>query len=362
MNPHAVWIIDVRNQNFLAVNNAAAVRYGYSRTEFAAMNIQDIHLDEDLPDLREFLEQAATSPLLAERQHIWRHRLRSGKIVLVDTTVTRISLEGQMALMFVVVDETERQLADSRSRKIQADLEQALDDKTRELALSASVLESFSYLVSHDMRSPLLVIDGFGQELADGGGGELNDQGRHFVSRIRQSAQHMSGLIDEMLLLAKVTRVPLVIETIDLTEMADDLVRALREAEPGRRISVDIQPAMGCRGDAGLVRLVMGNLIQNAWKFTSRRPEPWVRIGSVASPEHGGPVYFVSDNGAGFDMQYADKLFVAFRRLHSTREFPGTGVGLAIAHRIVTRHGGEIWAESEPGVGSTFHFTLGRQG
>lgn len=303
---------------------------------------------------------AASSPMLAERQHIWRHRVRSGKVILVDTTVCRINFSGNMALLFIVLDQTERFSVDVGLRNRNIELEEELALKTRELELAGKVLDSFSYLVSHDMRSPLLVIDGFGLELAEHNGGELTAEGQHFVSRIRQSAQHMGKLIDEMLVLARVTRVPLNFESIDITAMCNGIVEAQAAGEPGRSVSVDVQDGMRCMGDAGMVRLVLGNLLENAWKFTSRRDEPWVTVGCKAVPERDDPVFFVSDNGAGFDMALADKLFVAFRRLHSTREFPGTGVGLAIAQRIVTRHGGEIWAESQEGKGSTFFFTLGR--
>jgi PAS domain S-box-containing protein len=355
-----MWIVDVNTQAFLAVNDAAIVRYGYSRAEFFGMKIADIHLKEDLHELVEFLDLAATTPMLTERQHIWRHRVRGGKVILVDSTVCRINFTGRMALLFVVLDETERMSVENRTRRSNVELEKELAEKTRELELAGKVLDSFSYLVSHDMRSPLLVIDGFGLELAEQNGGELNEQGMHFVGRIRQSAQHMSKLIDEMLLLAKVTRVPLAPETVDLTTMCNSIVEELQAREPNRSVSVDIQDGMQCVGDAMMVRLVLANLLENAWKFTSRRAEPWVTVGRKDMPEREGPVFFVSDNGAGFDMAYADKLFVAFRRLHSTREFPGTGVGLAIAQRIVARHGGEIWAESQLAVGATFYFTLGR--
>ncbi|MDP3138298.1 MAG: ATP-binding protein, partial [Burkholderiaceae bacterium] len=296
---------------------------------------------------------------LAQRQRIVQHRLGSGELMLVESSATPVEFSGRQAVMFVVTEcAGHNDASDLRLRS--AELEGALRNTATELDLARKVIDSFSYLVSHDLRSPLLVIDGFSTELEDGNGGELSSQGKHFVGRIRQSTLHMGRLIDEMLQLSRVTRAPLHKQPMDLTPVCRGLVDELRGMEPGRKVDVELASTLPCMADAAMLRLALSQLLSNAWKFTSKREDAWIRVGVKTLPDHAEPVYFVSDNGAGFDMEQAGKLFVAFQRLHSTREFPGVGVGLAIAHRIVIRHGGQMWAESAQGQGSTFFFTLPR--
>jgi light-regulated signal transduction histidine kinase (bacteriophytochrome) len=168
----------------------------------------------------------------------------------------------------------------------------------------------------------------------------------------------MGQLIEDMLLLHRVTRTPLQSEVVDLSRICDNVIQGLREREPARNVTIEVDRDMQTVGDPKLLELALSHLISNAWKFSANRADAWIKIGHKSLPGQHEEVFFVSDNGAGFDMAYADKLFVAFQRLHSTLQFPGTGVGLAIVQRVVARHGGEIWAESQPGMGSTFYFTL----
>ena len=245
-------------------------------------------------------------------------------------------------------------------RRNLAGIEHELAAKSAELELAGKVLESYAFLISHDLRSPLQVIDGFARELTVKHSANLDTQGQRYLARIRASTQHMGQLIDAMLQLSRVTRVPIRAAQADLAEMARAAVDERRARDPSRDVTVEIEAAMPCFGDAVLLGQVMDSLVDNAWKFTSRKTSGWIRIGQRVSENASEIIYFVSDNGAGFDMAYAGKLFVAFQRLHSTAEFPGVGVGLAIAQRIVTRHGGRMWAESSAGAGSTFNFTIGR--
>jgi PAS domain S-box-containing protein len=359
-NPHVMWVYDVETLRFLAVNEAAIARYHYTPEEFLGMTIADIRPEEDVAELLEFVTTPQIVNTVLGESRIWRHRKKDGTVFLVEVVTRPISFDDRPARLVLVTDATERLVVDSRLRRNQARLERSLEDKARDLELAGKVLESFSYLVSHDLRSPLQVIDGFARELALKSSDNLGEQGRHYVSRIRASTQRMGKLIDAMLLLSRVTRAPIHYEQVDLAQIAQSLVQALRAAEPGRDVTVEVEQAMVCTGDAALLRLMMSSLVDNAWKFTSHRPGAWIRIGQKISEDAREVVYFVSDNGAGFDMAYADKLFVAFQRLHSTAEFEGVGVGLAIAHRIVARHGGRIWAESGDTAGSTFYFTIGR--
>lgn len=359
MNSHPLmlWVVDFETRQFLSVNDEACRRYGYSSREFLGLHLSDIVADEGAvaEDMRAVVPTRAGR--LAQQQRIVQHRLASGDLMLVESSACPVEFSGRKAAMFVVTECAGRDDA-SDMRHRNEELEQTLRSTDMELDLARKVIDSFSYLVSHDLRSPLLVIDGFSTELEDGRGGELSPQGKHFVGRIRQSTLHMGRLIDEMLQLSRVTRAPLHKQPLDLTPVCQGLVDELRTTEPGRKVDVELTPALPCVADAAMLRLVLSQLLGNAWKFTSKREDAWIRVGMKALPDHAEPVYFVSDNGAGFDMEQAGKLFVAFQRLHSTREFPGTGVGLAIAHRIVIRHGGQMWAESTQGQGSTFFFTL----
>lgn len=228
----------------------------------------------------------------------------------------------------------------------------------QKLALEAinRELEAFSYSVSHDLRAPLRAIDGFSQALLEDYGGSLDKEADNYLNRIRAASQRMGHLIDDILNLSRLSRFELRIEDVNLSSLAQTVIGELREAQPDRAVEVVIQGDVTARGDARLLRIALENLLGNAWKFSSLNSLPKIEFGSLA--EKNPSVYFVRDNGVGFDMAYAEKLFIPFQRLHSAQEFPGTGVGLATVWRIIARHKGRIWAESEPGRGAIFYFTL----
>jgi light-regulated signal transduction histidine kinase (bacteriophytochrome) len=217
-------------------------------------------------------------------------------------------------------------------------------------------LEAFSYSVSHDLRAPLRAIDGFSQALVEDCGEQLDDSARDYLRRIRAATKRMADLIDDLLDLSRVTRREMRREPVDLSALASAIGSQLQRSEPARRVDLVVRPGLVARGDPHLLRLLLENLLGNAWKFTGGRAEARVEFG--ATEAHGGVAYFVRDDGVGFDMAYADKLFGAFQRLHAADEFPGTGIGLATVQRIVHRHGGRVWAESVVGGGATFYFSL----
>ncbi|MEO6953815.1 MAG: ATP-binding protein, partial [Polyangia bacterium] len=217
-------------------------------------------------------------------------------------------------------------------------------------------LESFSYSVAHDLRTPLRSIDGFSQALLEDYADKLDAEGKQYLSYIRESAQHMAQLIDDLLGLSRVTRSELRSEALDFSELARASNSRLQRAQPTRSIEVVIQDGLLVNGDPRLLAVVLDNLLGNAWKFTGGRADARVDFGATSKDGH--PVYFVRDNGAGFDMAFANKLFGVFQRLHTTNEFEGTGVGLATVQRVVTRHGGRVWAEAAVNRGATFYFTL----
>ena len=238
-----------------------------------------------------------------------------------------------------------------------------LEDANRELEGANRELEAFSYSVSHDLRAPLRSIDGFSRILLEDYADKLDEDGADYLGRVRAASKHMALLIEDLLDLARVSRGPLRREVVDLSAMARDIVKKLERAHPERRVKFVAQEGVVAFGDANLLAVALENLLGNAWKFTSKRDEATIEFG-VDVPHGGGSVvYYVRDDGAGFDPRYADKLFGAFQRLHGSEEFEGTGIGLATVARIVHRHGGRVWAESQVGEGATFCFTLGgRQG
>lgn len=255
-------------------------------------------------------------------------------------------------------DISESKGAQQEIMRLNAELEGRVQRRTAQLEAANRELEAFSYSIAHDLRAPLSSIDGFSNTLQENAAGVLDERSQHYLRRIRAGVRQMSDLTDGLLSLANLSRADLHFENVDLAELARSAVAGCRERSPERVVDVSIADTLPVQGDPRLLAQVVGNLVGNAWKFTSRKDRARIEVGG----EQGGDgrwTYFVRDDGAGFDMAYASKLFEAFRRMHSSAEFEGTGIGLAIAHRIITRHGGRIWAESVPDRGAAFYFTLG---
>jgi PAS domain S-box-containing protein len=236
-------------------------------------------------------------------------------------------------------------------------LNEELRRQAARLEVSNRELESFSSTVSHDLRAPLRAIDGFSHAIQEHDEPRLSDAGRHALSRVRAAAVRMGVLIDELLELSRLTRSEMYRERVDLSGIAAALVAELRRKNPDRQVIVSIQSGMVVDGDPRMLRIAMQHLVDNAWKYSSRRPEAHIEISHLR--EEVEPAFRVRDNGVGFDMKYVGKLFEPFQRLHADRHFEGTGIGLATVRRVVQRHGGRIWAESVPDEGATFTFTLG---
>ncbi len=235
-------------------------------------------------------------------------------------------------------------------------MERALREAKDNAEAANRELEAFSYSVSHDLRAPLRSIDGFSQALLEDYTARLDDAGQDYLRRVRTAAQRMAQLIDDLLQLSRVSRAALTSEPVDLSALARSVATELQKTRPDRSTEFVIAEGIATRGDARLLRLVFENLLGNAWKFTARVAAPRIEVGMTA--QDGERVFYVRDNGAGFDMRYVDKLFRAFQRLHAVADFPGTGIGLATVQRIVRRHGGRVWAEASIDGGATFSFTL----
>lgn len=261
------------------------------------------------------------------------------------------TLIGSFNEMLEQIQERDRAL-----QKAHDELEQRIEERTAELSVANTELESFSYSVSHDLRAPLRSIDGFSQALLEDCGDKLDANGQKCLQRVRAATQRMSLLIDDLLNLSRVTRSVMQRGELDLSAMARSIAEGLQKEEPGRRVEFVIADGLVAEGDSRLMRVAMENLLGNAWKYTSKHDYARIEFGSEKL--NGRPVYFIRDDGAGFDPRYADRLFGAFQRLHGMTEFPGTGVGLATVQRIIHRHGGTVRAEAEVEKGATFYFTL----
>ncbi|MCA2216232.1 sensor histidine kinase [Jidongwangia harbinensis] len=259
------------------------------------------------------------------------------------------------AICGISTDITERKRAEDEVRRLNEELEERVRHRTAELEASTRELDAFAYSVSHDLRAPLRSLAGFSEVLLEDYADVLDDTGRGYLRRIEANADRMARMIDDLLDLSRATRVELRRGRVDISGLAWDVVAELRDTYPSRDVEVSVADRLVAQGDAHLIRLVLRNLLGNAWKFTARSTPAVITV-EATGPDDG--VFAIRDNGAGFDMRYAAKLFDPFQRLHSASDFEGTGVGLAIVSRIVHRHGGRIWAEGEVGNGAAFFFTL----
>ena len=267
--------------------------------------------------------------------------------------------DRDIARLVQMEDVTERIRAEASVKTLNRTLEARVAARTRELSEANSELEAFAYSVSHDLRAPLRAIEGFSRILSERHASGLDAVGQDYLERVRRAAARMAELIDALLKLMRISRSELAVSDIDLSALAIEVVADLAHAEPQRRVDVVIQPGMRARGDRALLRTLMENLIGNAWKFTRDATQPCIEFGVESADAEAAPMYFVRDNGAGFDPVYIDKLFRPFQRLHSHEVFAGHGIGLASVKRILERHGGQVAAEGKPGHGATFRFSVG---
>jgi PAS domain S-box-containing protein len=350
-NPHPIWVYDVETLAFLAINEAAIRRYGYSREEFLSRTIKDIRPAEDVPVL---LENVSKEDGINEPR-TWRHRKKNGEIIYVEIASHELIFGGRKAEIVLANDITERKRAEDAVKELNASLEK----RTIQLEETNKELEAFSYSVSHDLRAPLRAIDGFSRILLEDYADKLDENGNRVLGVVRTNAQNMGQLIDDLLTFSRLGRKAVELLPIDMTDLAKSAFEDLNASDSDRRLQLKIANIPPARGDRALMRQVFINLLSNATKYSRKKERPLIEVGGRT--ENGSNLYFVKDNGAGFDMQYANKLFGVFQRLHGPEEFEGTGVGLAIVQRIIHRHGGRVWAESKINEGATFYFTLPKE-
>lgn len=333
--------------------------FGYDSASLRAMTVGDItHVDEWGKNIGAFkqLIQDPSEVLQIESRYL----RKDGRVIWAQIIATVLQhYSGFIDEIFVIVEDiTQRReaaqlLLDHRDR-----LEKEVEGRTAELQATNQELEAFCYSVSHDLRAPLRGINGFSEALVEDYGEQLDSTAQHYLTRIRAGTQRMGMLIDKLLQLSRVGRQEMTKESVNLSRIANMLVEELRDGEPDRVVDCAIAEDLLTLGDKQLLSLALQNLIGNAWKFTSKAANASIEVGCVSETADEAEYFYVRDNGAGFDMKYREKLFIAFQRLHTEREFSGTGVGLSIVHKIVQRHGGRIWVESAVGVGTTFRFTL----
>lgn len=345
-----IWLFDA-DDNTALVNPRMASMLGYDEEEMLGMNLSHFVVGEYTPEhiLRnrtaEAWPRSQELPLTKQSgEHLW-------------VTVSAKTLPDETGTLAMVVDITERKAAEEEVIKLNNELERRVVKRTEEFRVLNEELEAFSYSVSHDLRAPLRSIIGFSHALLEDYGQNMDEQAKNYLDRINRASLRMNQLIDDLLQLSRVTRSELYIANIDMSRIARDIMGELAERSPERTIVWNIEDGIRVDADSGLLRVIIENLFENAHKYTRKQAEAKICLGQCTDTET--PTYFIRDNGVGFDMTYADKLFGAFQRLHSPQDFEGTGIGLATVRRILQRHGGSIWADSTPNQGATFYFTFG---
>jgi PAS domain S-box-containing protein len=351
----AITIQDFEGQ-IIAWNHGAELMYGYSEEEALGMNIGRLTPLDREAEQKEFTRRLIAGEAVTsfETQRV----AKDGRILDVWLTVTKLvdDTGKPVGIASTECDITERKKAEEDLRRLNIELEERVEQRTAELEIANKELEAFSFSVSHDLRAPLRTIDGFSQALQEDCVDKLDSQSKDYLQRIRQGVKNMAELIDGLLELSRIARKEIEHQPVDLTKTARKIALGFQEAEPQRQVEFFIQEGIVVNGDAHLLVIVLQNLLDNAWKFTSKHPSAKIEFGTKKI--NGEEVYFVRDDGAGFDMAYVGKLFAPFQRVHSTKDFPGTGVGLATVQRIIHRHGGRVWAEGEIERGACFYFTL----
>jgi PAS domain S-box-containing protein len=337
-----------QNGKVYEANRRFAEMLGYSQEEITKLNVWDWEYLYPPEQVKEMIRTVTENGDHFET----RHRRKDGTIYDVEISTNGATFADQKLIFCVCRDITERKQAEAKLKRTLADLEQS----GVRLEATNKELESFSYSVSHDLRSPLRSIDGFSQALLEDYQDRLDKTGQDYLKRLRGASQKMGELIDGLLKLSRLTRSEMRLEIVDLSALAEEIATRLQETQPERRAKFVIDKGLTANGDPDLLRALLENLLGNAWKFTDKNPEAKIEFSLDKNGDK--KAFFIRDNGAGFDMAYADKLFGAFQRLHSAEAFPGTGIGLATVQRIINRHGGTIRAEGAVDKGATFHFTL----
>jgi len=346
-SPLPMWVVDVETQRFLAVNEAAVRLYGHPREVFLAATPERLHAP-----LSDFLQGSAG----AVTRGAFRHFTKDGAAMDIDAVGHLVVWRGRPARLVVLNDITQSRRTQQELEHLNRELEDRVRSRTAQLEAANQELEAFSYSVSHDLRAPVRHIDGF-VKLLQREHPPATEKAAHYLRTIAASSQRMATLIDDLLELSRTGRAPLELRTVPLGPLVEEVIVELGPDVARRRIEWRVAALPSVRGDPSLLRVVLQNLLDNAVKYTRRAHDAVVEVGTLRT-DAGDTAVYVRDNGVGFDMRYAERLFGVFQRLHRAEDFEGSGIGLATARRVVHRHGGRIWGEGEPGRGACFYFTV----
>lgn len=354
--PDAVIVVD-KHGIIQLINSQTEKMFGYGRTEIMGQDIEILvpkrFRKKHVKHRESYYAEHPVRPMGVGLDLFGLRK--NGSEFPVEISLSPLETEDGLLMSAAIRDVTQRKLVEADVEKLNGDLQQ----RAAQLEAANKELESFSYSVSHDLRAPLRSIDGFTHALLEDFGEQLPPEAHNYLNRVRSAAQHMAELIDGLLNLSRLTRTSLRPRFINLSDMIGEITHSLRDSQPERHATFSITPDLRVEGDPNLLHIVLENLLSNAWKFTSKQEHTIIEFGQLSKVKQ--RTFFVRDNGVGFNMAYADKLFGAFQRLHAISDFPGTGIGLATVQRIIKIHGGQIWAESEEGKGAAFYFTLSRE-
>lgn len=371
LNPTVMWIFDVDTLQVVAANQAAVEFYGIKQKAFLNLDVETLFPDGEAAPLLELAQ--APRPLMPQMAHLLlcRQKVANG-VALTELACSAIDWKERPCILVSLADLSERHFAETSLRQLNDDLQLQMERCTASLQLANRDLDAFAQAMSHDLKDPLHVLNGFARALGRKYAGVLDVQGMHYVERIQATTRQLAKLVDDLRTLARLPRMPVNNELVDLSPLCAALARDLRRRDPARAdVLLEIEPNLLVQGDRELLTMALTHLLDNAWKFTARKAQPWIRIGFVSAVGDPGPdpvqavpeavpekILSVSDNGAGFDAAYQDKLFMSFQRLHSSADFAGNGLGLSIVRRATVRMGGRVWAESIDGTGATFFMAV----
>ncbi|MDQ3058243.1 MAG: ATP-binding protein [Pseudomonadota bacterium] len=360
-NPNAMWVFDRTSRRIFSVNQAAISFYAIPRKVFMSLKMEALFPEGEGAELLNSLKPGKDGHQAPSELRLCKQRKMNGQEMLVELAWSLVNWDGHQAVLVSLADISQRHLADSALRRANAALEQALQTQQAELKRSRQDLLAFTQAVSSDLQDSLHVAHGFAARLAEKYSPVLDEPGRHYVRRIQASISLLAKLLDDLRTLAQLPLRAGAPEPLDLALVCHKLVAALRKEAPQRNVTIEMEDSLPLVGSRGLLVTVMGCLLENAWKFTSKKAEAWIKVELLQDKSTGEMILRIADNGAGFDASYSGQLFTAFQRLHSSADFPGNGLGLAIVKRAAELQGGRVWAESDP-TGASFFMALPQAG